>query len=232
MLKKIFLLLISAATLSACQSSLTTPSSPALSLTGDKETAATPSASPTQTDTNQLLNLKENQKMYATIKTNLGSIRVQLFADKAPNTVTNFVGLAEGTKEYTDPKTGQKVTGKPFYNGIIFHRVIKDFMIQGGDPLGQGSGGPGYKFADETTGEPYTRGTLAMANSGPNTNGSQFFIVHRDYALPPAYTVFGRIDAGDTASFATLDQIASVKTDSGDKPLIPVTIESIAIERK
>lgn len=159
--------------------------------------------------------------MYTTIKTNLGSIRIQLFPDKAPNTVANFVGLAEGTK-----------TGKPFYDGVIFHRVIKDFMIQGGDPLGTGTGGPGYKFADETTNEPYTRGTLAMANSGPNTNGSQFFIVHKDYPLPPNYTVFGRIDASDSVSLATLDNIAAVKTDANDKPLSPVTIETVSIERK
>ncbi len=170
--------------------------------------------------------------IYAIIKTNLGSMRIQLFPDKAPNTVANFVGLAEGTKDWTDPKTGTKATGKSFYEGVIFHRVIKDFMIQGGDRLGMGYGDAGYKFADEKTGEAYTRGTLAMANSGPNTNGSQFFIVHQDYALPPAYTIFGRIDSLDSASLATLDKIASVKTDSGDKPLSPVTIESISIERK
>ncbi len=170
--------------------------------------------------------------MFVTIKTNLGSMKVQLFPDKAPNAVANFVGLAEGTKDWTDPKTGQKVSGKSLYSGVIFHRVIKDFMIQGGDPLGQGIGGPGYKFADEKTGEPYTRGTLAMANSGPDTNGSQFFIVHKDYPLPFNYTVFGRIDSNDQASLATLDKIATTKTDSNDRPISPVTIESVSVERQ
>ncbi len=159
--------------------------------------------------------------MIATIKTSLGDIKVQLFPDKAPNTVANFVGLAEGTR-----------TGKPFYNGVIFHRVIKDFMIQGGDPLGTGSGGPGYKFADEINAEQYTRGTLAMANSGPNTNGSQFFIVHKDYPLPSSYTIFGRVDSGDAQSLATLDKIATTKTDNNDRPLIPITIQTISVERK
>ena len=207
MSKKLILLVVFGIFFPACRSDLSSPSSPVLSL-------------PTPTDTSQLLNLKPNQKMYATIKTNLGSMRIQLFPDKAPNTVANFVGLAEGTK-----------TGKPFYNGVIFHRVIKDFMIQGGDPLGTGTGGPGYKFADETTAEPYTRGTLAMANSGPNTNGSQFFIVHKDYPLPPNYTVFGRIDNSDSVSLATLDNIATVKTDANDRPVTPVTLVSVAIDR-
>src|SRR3990167_5497436 len=152
MLKRLTLLLSAALFFSACQTSPTTPSAPTLSLSGGTPTptiTATPSPTP---DINQLLNLKPNQKMYATIKTNLGSLKIQLFPDKAPNTVANFVGLTEGTKDWTDPKTSQKVSGKPFYNGVIFHRVIKAFMIQGGDPLGQGTGGPGYKFADETTG--------------------------------------------------------------------------------
>lgn len=241
MLKKSLLLAATALLFSACQFGLSTPSSPTLSLSGG---TPTPTVTPRSTavlspdsqsgdpDINLLLNQKPNEKMYATIKTNLGSMRIQLFPEKAPNTVANFVGLVEGTKEYTDLKTDQKVSGKPFYNGVIFHRVIKDFMIQGGDPLGAGFGGPGYKFADETTGESYTRGTLAMANSGPNTNGSQFFIVHKDYPLPPSYTVFGRIDANDSASLATLDKIALVKTDANDKPLSPVTIESISIARE
>lgn len=170
--------------------------------------------------------------MFTTIKTNLGSMRVQLFPDKAKNTVANFVGLAEGTKPWTDPKTGQSVSGKPYYNDVIFHRVIKDFMIQGGDPTGTGMGGPGYKFADEINDEKYTRGTLAMANAGPNTNGSQFFIVHKDYPLPSAYTIFGRIDSLDSESMATLDKIASVQTGANDKPVSPVTIESVTVSRQ
>ena len=116
--------------------------------------------------------------MFAIFDTTLGSFKVKLFPDKAPKTVENFVGLAEGTKEWTDPKTGQKMKGKSLYNGTIFHRVIPDFMIQGGDPLGKGTGGPGYQFADEF--DPSLRfdkvGLLAMANAGPGTNGSQFFV--------------------------------------------------------
>ena len=170
--------------------------------------------------------------MIATIKTSKGSINLVLFPEEAPNTVANFVGLAEGTKDWVDPKTAKTVTGKSLYAGTIFHRVIKGFMIQGGDPLGSGMGGPGYKFADEQTGESYTRGTLAMANSGPNTNGSQFFIMHTDYQLPPNYTVFGRIDASDSASLKTVDAIATVKTDANDRPVDKVIIESIVIDRQ
>ena len=115
--------------------------------------------------------------LYATLKTSMGDIVVQLFEDKAPKTVANFVGLASGTKEWTDPKTGEKVK-KPLYNGTIFHRVIPGFMIQGGDPLGNGTGGPGYRFEDEFNPDlRHTKGgILSMANAGPNTNGSQFFI--------------------------------------------------------
>ncbi len=233
MLKKIFLLLLAAVTLSACQSNLTSPSSPALSLTEKKETP-TPTATPTP-DINQLLKLEPNQTMYAFLKTSFGTMKVQLFPDKAPNTVANFVGLAEGTKDYTDPKTGQKVTGKPYFNGTIFHRVIKGFMIQGGDPTGTGMGGPGYRFADEINDEKYTRGTLAMANAGPDTNGSQFFIMHQDYPLPSNYTIFGRIDSVDTDSLATLDKIANVKTGGageGSTPQEKVTLESVEIVRQ
>lgn len=175
--------------------------------------------------------------MYVTLKTSLGSIRIQMFTDKAPNTVANFVGLAEGTKAWTDPKTGVTQTGKSLYQGTVFHRIISGFMVQGGDPLGNGTGGPGYRFPDEQTGESYTRGTIAMANSGPNTNGSQFFIMHADYPLPPNYTIFGRIDADDKDSFATLDKIASVPTTSNgmgenSKPTQEVTLESVVVERK
>ena len=156
--------------------------------------------------------------MYATIKTNLGSMRIQLFPDKAPNTVANFVGLAEGTK-----------TGKPFYNGVIFHRVIKDFMIQGGDPLGTGMGGPGYKFEDEidsslTFDAP---GILAMANSGPNTNGSQFFITTVPTTwLNGKHTIFGKVSSG----MDIVSKIENTSVGPNDKPVTPVTIQSIFIE--
>ena len=123
--------------------------------------------------------------LYATLKTSMGDIVVQLFEDKAPKTVANFVGLASGTKEWSDPKTGEKVK-RPLYNGTIFHRVIPGFMIQGGDPLGNGTGGPGYRFEDEF--HPDLRhtkgGILSMANAGPNTNGSQFFITLAADAAP------------------------------------------------
>ena len=158
--------------------------------------------------------------MYATIKTNLGSMRIQLFPDKAPNTVANFVGLAEGTK-----------TGKPFYNGVIFHRVIKDFMIQGGDPLGTGTGGPGYKFEDEidsslTFDAP---GILAMANSGPNTNGSQFFItIVPTPWLNGKHTIFGKVISGQDI----VTKIENTPVGPNDKPVTPVTIQSISIGRQ
>src|ERR1043166_2000116 len=120
---------------------------------------------------------EKKSPVYATFTTSMGDIVIQLYEDKAPKTVANFIGLANGTKEWTDPKTGEKVK-RPLYNGTIFHRVIPGFMIQGGDPLGNGTGGPGYRFEDEFNPElRHPRGgILSMANSGPNTNGSQFFI--------------------------------------------------------
>lgn len=173
---------------------------------------------------------KLSENITATIKTNKGTMKVVLFPKVAPNTVSNFVELAKGTK--VNPNTGKKVSEKPFYDGVIFHRVISGFMIQGGDPNGTGTGGPGYKFADEPVTEKYTRGTIAMANSGPNTNGSQFFIMHKDYPLPPSYTIFGRIDPQDTASLDTVDAIATTKTNSADAPLEKVVIESVIVEEK
>lgn len=177
----------------------------------------------------------QSQNLTAVIKTNKGTMRVALFSAMAPNTVRNFVELAKGTK--INPNTGKKVSDKPFYNGVAFHRIIKGFMIQGGDPTGTGSGGPGYKFADEKVTESYTRGTIAMANSGPNTNGSQFFIMHKDNALPPNYTIFGRIDASDSASLKTLDEIASVSVGMSDMgemsvPREKIFIESVTIEEE
>ena len=169
---------------------------------------------------------------YAHFETTEGKFKIRLFDKEAPNTVGNFVGLAEGSKEWRDPKTGERKKA-PFYDGIIFHRVINGFMIQGGDPLGQGTGGPGYNFADEF--HPQLRhdkaGILSMANAGPNTNGSQFFMVYGNAQLPPNYTVFGTIDE---PGLAVLDQVAaSGLTDErqpGDgAPARPVTITDVAV---
>jgi len=162
----------------------------------------------------------EYQKiMNATMKTSLGEIKIELYGDKTPITAGNFAKLAEAG----------------FYDGVKFHRVISGFMIQGGDPLTKddaqkelwGTGGPGYKFNDEPFEGQYARGTIAMANSGPNTNGSQFFIMHEDYPLPPQYVIFGKVLEGMEA----VDAIAALETDARDCPLNPPVIESINIER-
>ncbi len=165
----------------------------------------------------------------ATLHTNRGDITVELFADQAPKTVGNFVGLATGDKEYIDPKTGKPTTGN-FYDGVIFHRVIDGFMIQGGDPEGTGRGGPGYQFGDEFHPElafnrPYL---LAMANAGPGTNGSQFFItVSPTPHLNRRHTIFGEVT--DPASQAVVDAIAQTATDRMDRPVEPVVIESVTV---
>ncbi len=145
----------------------------------------------------------------ATIETSAGTMTAELFASEAPKTVNNFVFLARDG----------------FYDGVIFHRVISGFMIQGGDPTGTGRGGPGYRFDDEPVTRKYSRGILAMANAGPNTNGSQFFVMHADYGLPPNYTIFGRLTAGEDV----LDKIASAQTGAQDRPVAPVTINSVTI---
>lgn len=164
----------------------------------------------------------------AIIDTSLGTITCELFAQQAPNTVANFEGLATGTKEFTDPQTGQMVK-RPFYNGLTFHRVISGFMIQGGDPLGTGMGGPGFQFANENTNASFSKpGVLAMANAGPNTNGSQFFItVAPTPNLEGGYNVFGQVTAGQDVA----DKISNVGTDSQDKPITPVVIKSITIQK-
>ncbi len=167
----------------------------------------------------------------AIVSTSLGDIRINLFADQAPKTVRNFTELAEGTKEWTDPRVRSKSTA-PLYNGTIFHRVIPGFMIQGGDPLGTGTGGPGYRFEDEfhpelTFDKPYL---LAMANAGPNTNGSQFFItVAPTTWLNFKHSIFGEV--ADQASRDVVDAIAAVETGAQDRPKTDVTINSVTIER-
>ncbi|MCX2967994.1 MULTISPECIES: peptidylprolyl isomerase [Streptomyces] len=173
------------------------------------------------------------EQLYATLRTNQGDIEVQLFPDHAPETVRNFVGLAEGTREWTHPGTGEKST-KKLYDGTVFHRVISGFMLQGGDPLGNGTGGPGYEFKDEIHPDlaftkPYL---LAMANAGPGTNGSQFFItVAPTTWLTGKHTIFGEVtsDAGKRV----VDAIAGTKTNPRtDRPVQDVVIESVEIERR
>lgn len=162
------------------------------------------------------------QKTYtATLSTNMGDITVELFAKDNPQTVNNFVFLAR----------------EHYYDNTPFHRIIRGFMIQGGDPTGTGQGNPGYKFADEKITRDYKRGTIAMANSGPDTNGSQFFIMHQDYNLPKNYVIFGRLPDNNSISFDSLDAIASVSVvDNGagepSSPQDPVILKSVAIVEK
>jgi peptidyl-prolyl cis-trans isomerase A (cyclophilin A) len=164
---------------------------------------------------------------FATLKTSVGDIKVKLMPEHAPKTVANFVELAGGKRTWTDPKTG-KERNDALYDGTIFHRVIKDFMIQGGDPLGTGTGGPGYKFEDEVKGGPSfdKPGLLAMANSGPNTNGSQFFITEIPTTwLTGKHTIFGEVVEG----FDVVQKIAQSKT-RNDRPDPEVTLEKVVIE--
>lgn len=167
--------------------------------------------------------------VYAHFETTEGRFTARLFEKEAPKTVANFVGLAEGTKEFRDPKSGAMVT-RPFYDGIIFHRVIDGFMIQGGDPLGQGYGGPGYTFADEF--HPSLRhdrpGLLSMANAGPNTNGSQFFVTLAPTPhLNNRHSIFGEVVEG----LDVVQKIGKVQTDRSDKPVKPVVMTRVTIER-
>lgn len=172
---------------------------------------------------------------HATIKTNQGTIEVELYGNHAPKTVQNFIGLATGEREWVHPANGENQTGTPLYNGTIFHRIIKDFMIQGGDPLGQGIGGPGYQFDDEINPDldftaPYK---LAMANAGKQmgrgTNGSQFFITSVPTTwLQGKHTIFGEVK--DAESQKVVDALNAVATDMRDKPLEDVVIESIEIK--
>lgn len=198
-------------------------------VSADKLTVQAPSsASPDQTapppqatDNNfkqpPAMQIDQNKTYSAVLKTSEGEITIDLDAKKTPITVNNFVSLA---------KDG-------FYNGTVFHRVVKDFMIQGGDPNGDGTGGPGYKFADEPFDGGYTRGTVAMANSGPNTNGSQFFIIHKDYDLPKNYVIFGHV----SSDLDVVDKIAEAEVTVNSsmeksKPVSPVKIDSVEINEK
>jgi len=167
--------------------------------------------------------------LYATMKTSMGEIVIRLFEDKAPKTVANFVGLATGAKAWSDPKSGRQVE-RPLYNGTIFHRVIPNFMIQGGDPLGIGSGGPGYRFPDEF--HPQLRhdkpGILSMANAGPNSNGSQFFIIHQATPwLDGKHSVFGEVVRGHDV----VEAIGNAPRDARDKPLVDIILAEVVISR-
>jgi len=165
---------------------------------------------------------------YATLVTTRGEIRVQLFEDTAPTTVTNFVGLATGSRVWKDPKTGAEQQ-RPLYDGTRFHRVIPQFMIQGGDPLGSGTGGPGYSFEDEVAGpHRFDRpGRLAMANAGPNTNGSQFFITQAPTPwLDGKHTIFGQVVSG----MDVVDAIAATERDGRDRPLQEQRLERVLVE--
>jgi peptidyl-prolyl cis-trans isomerase A (cyclophilin A) len=170
------------------------------------------------------------EELYATLQTSKGDIRIHLFPNHAPKTVANFVGLADGSQAWTDPQTGQQVEGRSLYEGTVFHRVIDGFMIQGGDPLGSGRGGPGYQFKDEFHPElvfdrPYL---LAMANAGPGTNGSQFFItVGPTPHLNRRHTIFGEVVSGQDV----VDAIATAATDRSDRPREDVVIKGITVER-
>jgi peptidyl-prolyl cis-trans isomerase A (cyclophilin A) len=168
--------------------------------------------------------------LYAHFETTLGDFVVELFEDKAPRTVANFVGLAEGTKEWKHPGTGE-VQSAPFYDGVTFHRIIEGFVIQGGDPLGVGHGGPGYQFEDEF--HPDLRhdrpGVLSMANAGPNTNGSQFFITLAPTPhLDRRHAIFGVVTDG----LDVIDEIGRVETDRHDKPVTPVVMKKVRIEKR
>ena len=169
--------------------------------------------------------------LFAHFTTSEGNFTARLFEQEVPKTVENFVGLAGGTKEWTDPRSGSKVK-QPYYNGTVFHRVIAGFMIQGGDPLGQGTGGPGYRFNDEFS--PTLRhskaGQLSMANSGPNTNGGQFFItLDRTPWLDDKHSIFGEVVEG----MDVVKKIGGTVTSKpGDRPLKPITIQSVTVERK
>ena len=168
--------------------------------------------------------------LYARVTTTAGTFTLRLHEKEVPNPVANFVGLAEGTREWTHPGTGKKHT-TPYYNGTIFHRVIEGFMIQGGDPLGQGTGGPGYNFADEFDSalRHDKAGILSMANAGPNTNGSQFFITLAPTPhLDDRHSVFGEIVEG----MDVISAIGSTQTGQNDRPTTDIVIETIDIERR
>jgi cyclophilin family peptidyl-prolyl cis-trans isomerase len=165
----------------------------------------------------QQMEINKNKKYSAILNTTKGEITIEFFSNKTPITVNNFITLAR----------------KGFYNKTVFHRIIKGFMIQGGDPNGDGTGGPGYKFNDEAFEGEYKRGTMAMANAGPNTNGSQFFIMHQDYDLPKNYVIFGQVVKGiDVVDKIAESEVEQSSSGENSKPTDPISIESIQILEK
>ena len=193
---------------------------------------STPPTELPDTPTSQAPPVVEPTGPTAVLDTSMGRITCRFFDKQAPLAVANFIALAEGTKPWTDPVTRKKVKGKPFYNGTTFHRVIPEFMIQGGDPTGTGTGDPGYMFADEF--DPNLNfdvpGRMAMANSGPDTNGSQFFITEVPTThLNQKHTIFGQCDP---PSIAVVSAIARVQRDPDDKPLQPVTLNKVTIVKE
>jgi peptidyl-prolyl cis-trans isomerase A (cyclophilin A) len=222
MIERSFVAASIAALVLACGSapSNSTPTESVVVATTEPQQPATPVQTPAPT----------GDGLFAHIKTNKGEIVCELAYKDAPLTVANFVGLATGKQ-----KNSAKPDGTHYYDGLTFHRVIPGFMIQGGDPAGSGAGGPGYSFADELDPNTasykagYVRGAMAMANRGPNTNGSQFFIMHKDYGLPHSYSIFGKVVSG----IETVDAIAAMPRDGRDKPTPDsATIQSITIEAK
>ncbi len=165
------------------------------------------------------ISIDKNKKYSAVLQTSKGAMKINLFAREAPQTVNNFIFLSR----------------EAFYDQTTFHRIVKDFMIQGGDPKGDGTGGPGYTFKNEKVSRKYLRGTIAMANAGRDTNGSQFFIIHQDYELKPDYSIFGQINPDDAQSLSVLDAIAGTPVGPGannelSRPLEPVTVQTVKID--
>ena len=217
MIKRVVLIILGLIiVLVAAQQIRTTQKEPAETQMQEVETEVT-NIKPTETMTQPKMTIDSAKSYTATLHTDKGDIVVELNAKQTPITVNNFVTLAK----------------KKFYNGTIFHRTIKGFMIQGGDPTGTGSGGPGYRFEDEPFEGAYEKGTLAMANAGPDTNGSQFFIMHEDQDLPPDYTIFGKVIKG----IEVVDAIATAPVETSamgepSKPVTPVKITSIDVVAK
>jgi cyclophilin family peptidyl-prolyl cis-trans isomerase len=203
----------SSAQITSALSPLPNPSASPAAAASPAGQGVTVASQPKQFTAPPPMTIDTTKKYTATIDTSMGTMKADLFASEAPTTVNNFVFLAQ----------------QHYYDGVTFHRVINNFMVQTGDPTGTGTGGPGYRFNDEPVKRQYLRGTLAMANAGPNTNGSQFFIVHKDYQLPPNYTIFGMVTDG----LDVLDKIATTPTGPGrggpDTPRTPITINSITI---